>query len=141
MFPYADYQFYMDNAHGKLEKESFEKEVLAASFFLRYLTFGKSDNTQPEELRYAACEIADMYASEKEKADSGNAKKKSENTDGYAVTYVMEQKEGETMEDLLGRKASQIARRHLLRTGLLNRKVGCVHAHEYGCNIISSDEE
>lgn len=141
MFPYADYEFYKNKAHGKLDKDRFEKEVLEASFFLRYLTLGKSDAVQPEELQYAACAIADMYAKEKEKADSGDARKKAENTDGYSVTYAAEQKDGETLEDLLSRKASQLARRYLIRTGLLYRKVGCRHAHECGCNIISSDSE
>lgn len=141
MFPYADYEFYTEKAHGRLEKERFEEEVLEASFFLRYLTFGKSDLVQPDELQYAVCAIADMYAAEKKNADSGAGRKKSENIDGYSVTYVTEQKEGETLEDLLSRKASQLARRYLIRTGLLNRKVGCGHAHEYGCNIISSDPE
>lgn len=130
MFPYADYEFYKDKVHGKLDKDCFEEEVIGASFLLRYLTLGKSDVTQPEELRYAACAIADMYAKEKKKADSGDIRKKSENVDGYSVTYVTEQKEGETLEDFLSRKASQLARRYLVRTGLLNRKVGCGHVHE-----------
>lgn len=139
MFPYADYEFYTDKAHGKLEKDRFEEEVLEASLFLRYLTFGKSDVLQPEELKYAACAVADMYAREKQKADTGEAGKKSESTDGYSVTYVSEQKEGETSEDLLSRKASQIARRYLIKTGLLNRKVGCEHDHQYRCDIISQN--
>ncbi len=132
MFPYADYEFYKNKAHGKLDKGCFEEEVLAASFFLRYLTLGKSDAKQPEELQYAACAIADMYAKEKKKADSGDTRKKAENIDGYSVTYAAEQKDGETLEDLLSRKASQLARRYLIRTGLLNRKVGCGHVHECG---------
>ena len=141
MFPYADYEFYVEKAHGKLERDTFEKEVLEASFYLQYLTLGKSDAMQPEALQYATCAIADMYAKEKKRADSGDARKKSENIDGYSVTYLSEQKEGETLEDLLSRRASQIARRYLIRTGLLNRKVGCGHDHQCGCNIISPDPE
>lgn len=139
MFPYADYDFYVEKAHGKLEREQFEEEVLEASFFLRYLTFRKSDTVQPEELQYAACTIADMYAKEKQKADTGEAGKKSESTDGYSVTYISEQRDGETLEDLLSRKASQIARRYLAGTGLLNRKVGCGHDHQFRCDIVSQD--
>lgn len=139
MFPYADYEFYIDKAHGKLERDRFEEEVLEASFFLRYLTFGKSDVLQPEELKYTACAVADMYAKEKQKADAGEAGKKSESIDGYSVSYVSEQKDGETLEDILSRKASQIAKRYLAGTGLLNRKVGCGYDHQYGCDIVSQD--
>lgn len=139
MFPYADYKFYVEKMHGSLERDRFEKEVLEASFFLRYLTLRKSDTLQPEELRYAACTITDMYAKEKQKADTGEAGKKSENIDGYSVTYAIEQKEGESLEDLLNRKASQIARKYLAGTGLLNRKVGCGHDHQYRCDIVSQD--
>ena len=96
MFPYADYAFYTGHTHGRLEKDSFEKEVLEASFFLRYLTIGKSDRIQPEALQYAACSIADIYAEQKQKAASGEMRKKSENTDGYSVSYAIEMKYGET---------------------------------------------
>lgn len=139
MFPYADYEFYTGKVHGKLERDRFEEEVLEASFFLRYLTFGKSDRVQPEELRYAVCAVADMYAKERQKVDVGEVGKKSESIDGYSVSYVNEQKDGETLDDLLNRKASQIAKRYLARSGLLNRKVGCGHDHQRGCDIVSQD--
>lgn len=140
MFPYADYTFYTDHACGKLEKESFEREVLAASFFLRYITLGRSDRTQPESLRYAACAIADMYGEQKQKAASGGMGKKSENTDGYSVSYASEIKDGENLEAFLDRKAMQIAGKYLSGTGLLERKVGCGHAHECGCDGLSSSQ-
>lgn len=139
MFPYADYEFYTEKVHGKLEKDRFEEEVLEASFFLRYLTFGKSDRVQPEELQYAVCAVADMYAKERQKADVGEVGKKSESIDGYSVSYVNEQKDGETLDDLLNRKASQIAKRYLVGSGLLNRKVGYGHDHQWGCDIVSQD--
>lgn len=130
MFPYANYDFYKSKVNGTLEEALFNAEVLEASFFLRYLTMGKSDITQPEELQYCACAIADMYHSEKQKATSGNGRKKSENTDGYSVSYAVEIKDGELLEELLSRKASDIAKKYLFNTGLLNRKVGCGHAHK-----------
>jgi len=132
MFPYADYEFYVENVHGKLDKDVFEKEVLEASFYLKYLTLGKSDATQPDELRYAVCAIAEMYAEEKDRLTSGAARKKSENNDGYSVTFVAELKDGESPEELLARKAGRIARKYLTMTGLLNRKVGCAHDHQCG---------
>lgn len=141
MFPYADYEFYIDQAHGKLEKDSFEKEVLEASFFLRYLTAGKSDRIQPAELQYAVCSIADMYAEQKQKAASKEMGKKSENTDGYSVSYAIEMKDGETFESFLNGKAAQTARTYLAGTGLLDRKVGCRHAHKCGCDALSSSQD
>lgn len=141
MFPYADYEFYVNQAHGRLEQDSFEKEVLEASFFLRYLTAGKSDRIQPEELQYAVCSITDMYAEQKQKAASGEMGKKSENTDGYSVSYAIEMKEGETFEDFLNGKAVQIARKYLAGTGLMDRKVGCRYAHKCGCDGLSSSQD
>lgn len=123
MFPYADYQFYKEKTQGKLSEDVFNTQVLEASFFLRYITMGKSDKVQPEELQYAACAIADMYAEEKQKLkDVGTIK--SENNDGYSVTYISEIQEGESVEEYLARKAYQTARKYLLYTGLLFRKVG-----------------
>lgn len=130
MFPYAGYEFYVEKGHGKLEKNVFEKEVLEASFYLRYLTLGKSDTVQPEELQYAACAIAEMYVEEKERLASGAARKKSENNDGYSVTFVAELKDGESTEELIARKAGWIAGKYLAATGLLNRKVGCAHDNQ-----------
>lgn len=130
MFPYADYEFYVEKAYGKLDRDIFEREVLEASFYLRYLTLGKSDVVQPEELRYAACAVAEMYVQEKNHLTSGEALKKSENNDGYSVTFVTELKDGESAEELLARKASQIARKYLIGTGLLSRKVRCAHDNQ-----------
>lgn len=141
MFPYADYKFYTEKAYGRLEQDSFEKEVLEASFYLRYLTQGKSDKIHPEALQYAACSIADMYAEQKQKSSSGEMGKKSENTDGYSVSYISEMKDGETFESLLNGKALQIAKKYLTGTGLLDRKVGCGHAYQCGCHDLSSSQE
>lgn len=136
MFPYADYDFYVEKVHGKQERESFEKEVLEASFFLRYLTQGKSDKVQMESLSYAACAIAEMYVEQKQKAAEGSLGKKSESTDGYSVSYSSEIGEGETCEIFLGRKAQQIARKYLSVTGLLDRKVRCGHADQCGYDTL-----
>lgn len=123
MFPYADYEFYTNNVHGNLDEKSFRKEILEASYYLRYITLGKSDKSDVDDLKYAACAIAEMYVEEKKKHKTGASRKKSENTDGYSVAYATEFKDGEVLEDLLSRKANQIARKYLATTGLLSRKV------------------
>ena len=123
MFPYADYEFYTEKAIGSLDKITFDKEVAEASIFLRYITLGKSDISEREELKYAACAIAEMYAEEKSRYKLGVSAVKSENTDGYTVTYASEMKDGESLDDLLSKKAIGIARKYLATTGLLNRRV------------------
>lgn len=132
MFPYADYEFYQTKMQGELDELTFRSEVMEASVFLRYLTMGRSDQKQPEALQYAACAIADMYAKEKKKDESGKSRKKSENTDGYSVSYVTDRQDGESLEELMARKALLIARMYLIGTGLLSRKVGCGHGHKCG---------
>lgn len=122
MFPYADYQFYKEKGSGKLEEDEFNRYVLDASFFLRQITLAKSDKTTRDELKYAVCGIVDMYKEEREKYAEGVVK--SENNDGYSVSFQTELKDGEVLEDLLDRKALRIARQYLLMTGLLSVKVG-----------------
>lgn len=136
MFPYADYEFYKEKAHGTAPQDVFNAEVLEASFFLQYLTMGKSDKEQPEALQYAVCKITDMYIQEKTKRNNGIGGIKSESNDGYSVSYSVEQKDGELLEELLARKASDIARKYLINTGLLNRKVGCGHDHQCGYHYL-----
>ena len=123
MFPYSDYEFYKDKAKGSLEQELFEKEVVEASIFLQHITLGKSDNSEIDELKYATCAIVEMYAKEKSRYESGASAVKSENTDGYTVTYASEMKDGESLDDLLSKKAMLIAKRYLTSTGLLYRGV------------------
>lgn len=123
MFPYADYEFYTEKTQGTLDKITFDKEVAEASIFIRYITLGKSDSSDLEELKYVACLIAEMYAKEKSRYESGASAVKSENTDGYTVTYATEMKDGESLDDLLSKKAMVIARKYLATTGLLNRRV------------------
>lgn len=130
MFPYANYEFYTCKANGTASVDQFNANVNEASFFLQRLTLGKSDLEQPEALQFATCAIVDMYIEEKAKETSGNGKKKSETTDGYSVSYAIETKDGELLDELLDRKALNIARKYLTTTGLLNRRVGCGHAHE-----------
>lgn len=123
MFPYADYKFYKENVSRKLDERTFQEEISKASYFLQYITLGKSDKSDVDNLKYAACAIAEMYAEEKAQYNTGASRIKSENTDGYSVTYATGLKDGEVLEDLLARKANQIARKYLATTGLLSREV------------------
>lgn len=122
---YADYTFYVDTYHGSMNETDFSRHILSATQYIRYVTAGKSDAYAGDELKYASCEAADMYyaASQADSGDRGRIK--SENNDGYSVSYASEGKEGETDEELISRKIYGIVRRWLLPTGLMYRKVRC----------------
>ena len=110
---YADYVFYREQYHGQMEEEDFNRHMLSATQYIRYLTMGKADQYAGEELKYAACEAADIYfsVSVSNLSKAGSGRIKSESNDGYSVTSVI--------------------RKWLLSTGLLRRKVRC--AHDYQC--------
>lgn len=129
---YADYDFYRDIYHGSMEEDDFNRYVLTASQYIRYLTMGASDKYEGDELRYAACSASDIYyaiSTGKQKGVKSGVVK-SENNDGYSATFVVEGTDGETKEDLAGRKIYSEIRKWLLPTGLLSRKVRCAHDHQ-----------
>lgn len=131
---YADYEFYVTEYRGNEEKiENFERAIIHASQYIRHVTLGRSDNYNGEEPKYASCALADAYLSAYKLSGETNStgQKKSENTDGYSVSYVTQTIDGESSEELFKRKAYPIARQWLLGTGLLSRRVGCPHGHEF----------
>ena len=56
-------------------------------------------------IRDAVCAGAEVYASYRKKQESNGMQIKSESTDGYSVTYVNEQTDGQTLEELMQKKA------------------------------------
>ena len=85
---------------------------------------------------YASCggkmELDEFLVAEKA-AEAYIRPVKSENNDGYSVTYASQSIEGESKEKLANRKMYEAARIHLLPTGWLNRKVGCGCGNEHDC--------
>lgn len=127
MATYADYDFYKLEYKGELEKNEFDSLNVQASQYIRYVTVGRSEYYQGEELQYAACAVIDIYAG----FDRNNGRVvQSENTDGYSVSYAIEGVDGELTEQVRDRKAYQELKRWLSGTGLLSRKVGCRHDHQ-----------
>ena len=119
---YANYEFYSDDYSGvKIEPDDFSAAALHATQYIKYITLGRSDSYDGDELKYATCEIAEVYA-ELFALRSGN-EIKSENTDGYSVSYVTQGKDGESREDLFRRRAYAIANKWLSLTGLLYRGI------------------
>lgn len=119
---YVDYDFYKGQG-GTMDESVFDRAALKASTYIRSITLGRSDGYVGDELKYAACEVADVFNVIFAQSDEQIGAIKSENNDGYSVTYVNEIAEGETREALFRRKAYDAVRSWLLGTGLLNRKV------------------
>lgn len=131
MQAYADYVFYSDTYQGEMDESDFERNALSASQYIRYLTHGRSDGYEGDELKYAVCEAADILYASYQKIADGTGEKKSENTDGYSVSYVTQARDGETIEELANRKMTGAIRKWLLPTGLLYAGVRCGRAYKF----------
>ena len=119
---YATYQQYVEEYGGTvIAEEQFHGAILKACRYIDYFTFGRitSDNvSEYPELVSCSCEIAETVFNLA--GSNGIPKqKKSENIDGYSVSYVTEIVDGTTIDTVLRKKAYEIARLHLMHTGLL----------------------
>lgn len=128
MKAYADYEFYVNKYGGKkVEDEDFAAVSLYATQYIKRVTLGRSEHYLGDEIKYATCAVADVYHEIYIKSSNGIVK--SENTDGYSVSYAVQVKDGEISEECFLRKAYEQARIWLVGTDLLNRRVGCRHEH------------
>ena len=111
MIAYADTAFYADVYHGSLNGAELERSLRRANAYIGALML-RSPSPVPDEVKYAVCEIADMYNTEDSR--SGIV---SENNDGYSVTYD----NSRAAEN----KAYDIAVLYLANTGLLSDRTFC----------------
>lgn len=127
---YVDYAYYSQEYGGDIPEKEYPAAERKAEAYIRKLTYVRGDIFAVENtvVKNAVCAVSDVYfiweKNESEKTV------KSENNDGYSVTYVTEQTDGQTTEELLQKKAYAAASMYLLPTGWLFRKVGCVHVDE-----------
>lgn len=126
MKTYADYKFYCEEYGGKMNENDFACSIIHASQYIRQITFGRSDFYKGDEMKYAACEIADIHY---KSSSMVGMNIKSESNDGYSISRVVEGMDGETIEELIRRKSYSSARKWLNSTGLLTRRVRCSHAN------------
>ena len=115
---YANFRYYETKYFGtSVPEEEFSRIVKKASQYIDHFTFGRITEENMGEyptLPDCACDMCDaIFMAQK------NKEKKSENTDGYSVTYVTEGVDGETLERMLEKKLYSIAKLYLLETGLL----------------------
>ena len=130
MKSYADYTFYVEDYGGDLiPDEKYKVAALNATQYIKYVTLGRSEKYVGEKLKYATCAAAEAYALAYNLTGGKNTagQIKSENTDGYSVSYVTQAKDGESQEELFKRKAYLAIKHWLQGTGLLSRRVGCCH--------------
>ena len=120
MILYADYEYYPTTYKGSLSQEEFEKSIMKSSAYVRRITFGRADeNKELDEVKLAACAVCDLIANdEKVRSKHSGRVVTSENTDGYSVSYESGGN-GETADDLLGRKIFDTLELYLMPTGLL----------------------
>ena len=91
MMAYADYAYYRDNFRGGAVSEAdFPGLAVKASAFIDRLTFNRlrSADIIPDEAKMAMCTVAErIQVAEKSGVLNVNAAVKSENNDGYSVSY------------------------------------------------------
>lgn len=124
---YVTYQYYTDEFGGSMPEKQFMQNERKAEAYIRKITYMHGDifSEEVEGVKDAVCAVADaFYSVAGTFGQTGQGVVKSENTDGYSVTYATEQSDGQTKEELLQKKAHHAAYPYLLPTGWLSRKVG-----------------
>lgn len=125
MTEYADYAYYIQEAHGKgIPEEEFSKAMLKASIFIKFATCGRvsdsfeSDYPQfSEEIKLAACAAAEVfYETGRRLQEHGGREVRAESNDGYSVTYGDISESGASSGE---QRALQAVRLYLIDTGLL----------------------
>ena len=111
---YADFEFYFTkyDPDTELSRDEINKFLVRANIYLEGLFLRPPAEPVDDRIKYAACEIADMYL---DNALSENIA--SESNDGYSVSF---DKSVSTQS-----KAYAIAWRYLANTGLLYRGTCC----------------
>lgn len=83
----ADYNFYREIYQGSLiPQENFSAAFLRAHAFLSSITCGRlTAENMTDNIRMAACAVAEVYFAQRQAPCAAGIK--SENVDGYSVTY------------------------------------------------------
>lgn len=124
MVNYVDYEYYKSDFEGDaIPEESFGRIAKKSSVFVREITRNRVDvENIINDVKDAVCAVCEvMYNDEKILARINGREVKSENTDGYSVTYTSETQDGQTREQTLRKKMYSAARGYLIHTGLLYR--------------------
>lgn len=123
MMEYADRGFYENTFHGEIIPENaFSGMILKASIFVKYITFGRVDEKAeiPEEVRFAACAVADVMYQDIKARDREGREIASENNDGYSVSFVTSRDE---KNGSVEQRCKKVASPYLAHTGLMYRGI------------------
>lgn len=133
------YGYYADEYGGKtIPEQDFRRAEKQAEAYIRHLTYVKGDifAVGNDMVKDAVCAAAEVYYKYNAQQQSGTPLVKSENNDGYSVTYVTEQTDGKTAEEMVKKKAYDAVCPYLLPTGWLSRKVGVRCDHKCRCDSL-----
>lgn len=119
---YADFVYYATEYYGSAIPETgFIRIIKKASQYIDHFTFDRIKEKEIGNyptLPDCACAMADaLYMATGD--DGIKREKKSENIDGYSVSYVTENSDGKNAENVLRSKLYSIAQLYLSETGLL----------------------
>ena len=119
---YVEYGYYKDEYGGTaIPEHDFPQIARIASKHIDNFTFDRlvgMDIAQYPSVQACTCEMAELIY--ETKRPGKGKEKKSENIDGYSVTYVTEATDGKIMELILKEKLYSIAEFYLMNTGLLS---------------------
>lgn len=141
MTAYTDYRYYADVFGGTLIPEvDFDRSVATAGLYIDRFTFGRITDENRDEikgLQDCACDMAEsIYKMLYSNQSQGPGEKKSESIDGYSVSYVTSQKDGEDIRGALTRNLYAIATLYLSGSGLLFAGVNDCCDYQCGCDCI-----
>lgn len=122
---YADYAFYTGSYGSSYiaSVDEFSPLERRAALHIDLITFGRLHNGWPvtDAVRMAVCAAADALKKYKdaETAETAAAKYKSENNDGYSVSY----QDPSDIKAAVSDAMTDAARSYLIYTGLMDRSV------------------
>ncbi len=110
---YCDYDFYINQYHGKMSEEDFEREAAKASAYIDLITMSRITpevfKKYEEKIKLATCAVTDTYHTE---SDGGELA--SQTVGSWTKTYKGSGKS-------TAQKLQDSAETYLLMTGLLYR--------------------
>ena len=119
----VDYKFYKEKYFGTIipDQNAIEQPMLKANIFLSQIMRQDIEDAGQEELvKLCLCEVSELvYQDALNRAEHSGRDVRSENTDGYSVTYATEAENGKIAVDSLQSKVYGVIRRYLAHTGLL----------------------
>lgn len=119
---YIDYNYYLRaECWNKIDNVDFSRIARKASAFVREITFNRiTEENLSDDVRDAVCAVCEvLWQDELLRKQYGGREVKSENSDGFSVTFVTEEAAGRTHEERLQKKMYAVARTYLAHTDLL----------------------